>query len=109
MLEYSDRANLKAHGARTRAIAPSTFFDDAFTYHWTSPESGLPPSDQLYTARGSQGISASQEIADFMIPDLGNYTQTLLMQNNDFGDYNVYYQKRVLWTLHRSPDWDMFA
>ena len=41
-----------------------------------------------------------------MIPDLSDYTQTLLLQNSDFGDYNVYFQKRVLWTVLRMPNWD---
>ena len=90
-------------------MTPSTFFDDAFTYHWTSSESGLPPTDQLYTARGSQGLSTSKLNTDYMLPDFRNYTQTLLLQNLEFGNYNVYYEKRVLWTVLRSPAWSTGA
>ena len=40
-----------------------------------------------------------------MVTDLDNYKSTLLMKNSNFGKYNTYYQKRVLWVLKKTPDW----
>lgn len=40
------------------------------------------------------------------MPNVSNYTQTLLMQNKYFGVQNTFYQKRVLWTLQRSPPFE---
>ena len=34
-VKLSDRANLVSKNTKMRAISPSTFFDDALTYHWT--------------------------------------------------------------------------
>ena len=39
-----------------------------------------------------------------MISDLDDYMSTILMKNTGYGRYNTYYQKRVLWTLKRAPD-----
>jgi hypothetical protein len=41
-----------------------------------------------------------------MIADLSDYTETLILKNKGFGTYYGYFQKRVLWTLKRQPDWD---
>ena len=69
----SDLANLAPKITRLRAITPVAFFDDAFTYDWTDSKSGLPPTDQLYTARGSQGLSVNNKNAEYMISDLDDY------------------------------------
>ena len=45
----------------------------------------------------------------YMISDLDNYMSTILMKNTGYGRYNTYYQKRVLWTLKRAPDFQEAA
>ena len=35
---------------------------------------------------------------------MSDYRQTLLMKNEGFGEQDVYYNKRVLWTLERTPN-----
>ena len=37
-------------------INPSSLFDDNIHVHYSSPESHLPLTEQLYTARGAQGL-----------------------------------------------------
>lgn len=88
-------------------MQPSTLFDDSFSFEFFAEDhTNLAATDQLYTARGSQAVgTVSKNIVKYnMIPNLDDYTSTLLMKNEGFGKYNVYYQKRVLWTLARPPD-----
>lgn len=43
-----------------------------------------------------------------MIPSLseGDFNQTILMKIYNYGKYDVYNQKRVLWSIDRKPSWD---
>lgn len=60
-------------------------------------------TEQLYAARGVQGVGTSKKNTDQMISDLSDYKQTLLMKNKNFGAYDAYYQKRVLWAYEHPP------
>lgn len=105
-IKFSDKASLVTSSVNVRALSPSTIFDDAFVLDHYDSNTGLPPTEQLYTARGSQGLATSMNNADTMVQDLADYRQTLLLKNTGFGPNDVYYRKRVLWTIKRSPDWN---
>ena len=63
-------------------------------------------TEQLYTARGSQAVGATKKDADEMIHNIQNFTQTLLLQNNNINNINnLYYDRRVLWTFDHLPDY----
>ena len=36
-----------------QAVSPTSYIDDVILFDYLSPETGLGPSEQLYTARGA--------------------------------------------------------
>ena len=75
---------------------------------WNDPSIGLSVTEQLYTARGSQGIGTSQTTADMVGVNPKNYKDLLLLIDYGFGedpDATDYYKSRVLWTGIGQPDW----
>ena len=46
-------------------INPSSLFDDNIHVHYSSPESHLPLTEQLYTARGAQGLGVSKIVTKY--------------------------------------------
>jgi hypothetical protein len=53
MIKFSDKANLVTKLTNTKALQPSTYWDDVLSLDYYDTSSGLSISDQLYTARGS--------------------------------------------------------
>ena len=109
-IRMADRANLWAKPCAVKAVSPSQLIDDSLltVVDFEKTNITLPLSDQLYTARGSQAVGTSNAITDDLIAgDLSNYKQTMLMKNYNFGYYDTYYQRRVLWTTEGIPDYLM--
>ena len=86
-------------------VSSSRYIDEAMEMDYLSPESGLGPSEQLYTARGVQGAGILQSDAEGLNVDPSNYNSTYIMWDDNpetFGTH--YYQKRALWTVKSNPD-----
>ena len=82
-------------------MQPSSYFDDTLKMKWKDPSMGLSVTEQLYTARGSQGVGTSQAVADMVGVNPKNYKDLLLLIDYGYGeDPNAtdYYKSRVLWT-----------
>jgi len=87
-------------------VSPSSFIDTTLVMDYLSPETGLGPSEQLYTARGVQGGGIVQSDADILNVEAENYESTYLFTDLNFNRYgNRYYQKRALWTTKKAPDY----
>ena len=86
-------------------VSPSSYIDESMVMDYLAPETGLGPSEQLYTARGVQGAGILQSNADSLNVDAGNYNSTYMMWDDNpetFGTH--YFQKRALWTVRTNPD-----
>ena len=88
---WSDRANLVRAGTGISGISPAAIIDESYDFDFTQGNITLSPSEQLYTARGAQGVAAPIVNTDIMLNDVSNTTQPLLIQAVNFGLQNVYY------------------
>ena len=87
------------------AVSPSTLFDDMLSIEWKNETVGLGYSEQLYTARGSQGLGATLKSLDELKGgdfDIADYEDTLALKVY-FESFAGYNKKRILWTLDASP------
>ena len=46
-------------------MSPSSLLDDTLNLKYKDRDTGLGPTEQLYTARGAQGMGTYKEITDF--------------------------------------------
>ena len=97
------------------ALNPSSYWDDSLDINWTGDStSSLGPSETLYTARGTQGMSLYSGTVDDMgldkiiqslffksfyeSIDKDNYMSTFIFEDAGHEDYgNRAYHKRLLW------------
>ena len=92
------RDDLKGSNLRVQAVHPSKLLDESLKLEYYNRDTGLSPTEQLYTPRGGQsGGMRSTTVADAAV-DPNNYWETLLLENLNFGKTNTYYQKRVIWS-----------
>lgn len=49
------------------AVNPTSLVDDSLNISYQDPDTGLGLTEQLYTARGSQGMGTSDKIIDYGI------------------------------------------
>ena len=89
---YSDRARLVGESKipsngciGVEAIAPSILIDESLIISQYAVASGLSPSEQIYTARGSQSLGMHEQTAARAGVDPSKYWQTMLLQNLDYG------------------------
>ena len=62
---------------------------------------GLSITEQLYTARGSQGVGTSHKAANQVGADPTKSNDILILENHGFAENDSlidYYRERVLWT-----------
>ena len=69
-VKFADRANLFDIGMKFRAISVSDAFDETFDVYDYNSDTDLGLTEQLYTARGSQGLATSQKFAEKFISNL---------------------------------------
>lgn len=81
------------------ALNPSSYWDESLDINWTAdPTSSLGPSETLYTARGTQGMSLYSGTVEDMGLDKDNYMSTFIFEDEGHEDYgNRAYHKRLLW------------
>lgn len=61
------------------AVNPSSMVDDNLMFEYKDRDTGLGASEQLYTARGSQGFGTYDEITMFGV-DPSNYEDVVLIK-----------------------------
>ena len=66
-----------------RAVNPSHVIDDSIQKGHVDTETGLGLSEQLYTARGMQGMGIVHWITDDMVEDVDDYKQYMTFINTD--------------------------
>ena len=59
--------------AQLYGVQPSQNADEAFKVDWQDPTSGIGITEQLYTARGSQGIGTSVDVIKTRRVDISDY------------------------------------
>ena len=62
-------------------------------------------TDQLYTARGVQGVAMQQKWIDYLSLELDNLKSLLYLDNFTYQDFGIVeYVKRVLFTIDNYPE-----
>lgn len=62
METISDLSRMSETEVEIKGLSPSSLFDKAIYPDFSYKESGLGFTEQLYTARGSQGIGAYEDV-----------------------------------------------
>ena len=101
---WSDRANLVKAGTGIAGLSPAAILDQSFDFDFTQGNITLSPSEQLYTARGAQGVAGPIINTDIMLSDVSDTTKPLLIKTKGFGLKDVYYARRVLWSFNDRPN-----
>ena len=76
--------------------------------YWKDKLTGLSITEQLYSARGSQGVGTSHKAANQVGADPTKSNDFLILENHGFsenGSLIDYYSERVLWTDVGQPNW----
>ena len=84
-------------------ISPSKMFDEGANLAWSNHTTGLPVTDQLYTARGSQSVATTTRLVTESAFNLNNFRSTLKLENIGYGERSTKYRMRVLWTSDITP------
>ncbi len=93
-----------AEGVAISATNPSSVFDDSIVPKFMEHDTGLGFTEQLYTARGSQGFGTLYKIKSHLI-DPQRYEDTFILAYRVGWDMeNVSYDIRPLWTAKSRPD-----
>ena len=85
----SDRSRLATKKSSVQALTPSKLFDDSLNLAYVNETYALGVTEQLYTARGSQGIGISDQQLDDLEVDPTIYTETLLFENTNYDGYST--------------------
>ena len=88
-----------------QGVTPSAIVDDSLKLSYFDQDTGLSPTEQLYTARGSQSAAVRQTTIDKVGIDPSNYWDSLLLENTGYGNENTYYQKRAIWTTENKMEY----
>lgn len=103
----SDNARLNNLDVGFYGVQPSIF--DATVPEFLrlsfKSDSTLSIGEQLYTAKGSQGVGTGQYAIDFLKTDLTNPLSTMLVQtySNTKDKPNKYFRKRPIWAATMAP------
>ena len=57
------------------AVQPSVQLDELLKIGWYSTDSGLSPTQQLYTAKGSQGFGTNKAIIEDLFVDTSEISE----------------------------------
>ena len=68
----SELSRLSSHDAGIYAINPNSLMDDGLMISYHDHDTSLGETEQLYTARGSQGFGTYDEITEYGV-DPSNY------------------------------------
>ena len=64
------------------AVQPSAQLDDLLKIGWYSTDSELSPTQQLYTARGSQGFGTNKAVIEDLFVDTKDFQETVLFETS---------------------------
>mmetsp|Transcript_27504 Transcript_27504/g.36782 ORF Transcript_27504/g.36782 Transcript_27504/m.36782 type:complete len:104 (-) Transcript_27504:602-913(-) len=78
-------------------------FDDNIGVEYSNPDTGLSYTEQLYTARGSQGIGTFKKVTSFGV-EPENYKDVLAYLQSQNEVDPIEYQLRPLWTTKIMPN-----
>ena len=84
-------------------INPSAMFDKKSILDWRNRETDLSPSEQLYTARGSQSVATTAKLITDTSFNLKNFKNTLKLDDMGYGKHGTKYRMRVIWTAKTIP------
>ena len=95
-------------------MQPAVLLDRIFEIDIYSTDSDLGPTEQLYTAKGSQGVGVNKLVIDDTFLDTSEYSSTVILKTNqvieetdrdtetDKPSYAFY--KRPLWAFKNAPE-----
>ena len=98
-------SGLLAFDVNPKGISPSEFYDSNTSIVYSDPDTGLGISEQLYTAKGAQGVAYSQAQADNVYIEPGNDESLFLLAVYGLDYGNRAYKERSLWTTDGKPSW----
>ena len=77
-MHVENLAGFGGHHAYPYGISPSSYFDETFQLYYVA-DTGLGPSETLYTARGSQGMGLKSSRVEDMEMDTSDFKSTFLL------------------------------
>ena len=84
-------------------VSPTEIMANTVNLEYVSPESGLLPTEQLYTARGSQGAGVASYYASLVSAKPDVYNSTYLLKNSNVDPSGtLYFKYRPLFTYARA-------
>ena len=86
----SDRSRLVTNKSSVQALSPSRLLDESLSLAYVDESCDLGVTEQLYTARGSQGIGISNKQVQDIGVDPALYTDTLLFENTNYEGFSTH-------------------
>ena len=100
-----DNSMIKSHKCYYIGINVSTMYDDSVDITAWNVDTGLEPSEVLYTAKGSQGLSISDKAQEKFSLTMDDYAETFTyinkgkyIEDDQEVDFRVSYLQRPLFS-----------
>ena len=61
-------------------VQPAGILDSTFEIDWFGTDSGLGPTEQLYTAKGSQDVGVNKPVIENTFLDTSDYKSTVILK-----------------------------
>ena len=113
---HADTANQYSVFSYTNGVSPSSYLDSQIAAEWQTDRTGLGLTEQLYTARGSQGEGLEKKWADLVLANPADEKSLFLQQIKWGSDGNFAIPVRPLFTAKYVPKfmywrstWDSWA
>ena len=101
----SDRSRLVTKKSSAQALTPSKLFDESLKLAYRNETYELGVTEQLYTARGEQGVGISDQLLESIDVDPTDYTETILFETTNYGGYSTRMLQRPLFSIDHKPDY----
>ena len=99
----NSQARIYEEKVYVRAVNPSSMLDNTFMIDYRDRDTALSYTEQLYTARGAQGMGTWKAVKQFGV-DPSNYEDLTMIIYNKGGVQNANYKVRTLFTTKNWPD-----
>ena len=99
----SELSRIKDENAGTFAVNPTSLIDDGVMIAYHDRDTALGVSEQLYTARGSQGLGTYDRIRKFGV-DPSNYEDLAMLLYRQENVQTANYKVRPIFTTKANPD-----
>ena len=100
---HADTANQYSVFSYTNGVSPSSYLDSQIAAEWQTDRTGLGLTEQLYTARGSQGEGLEKKWADLVLANPADEKSLFLQEITRGWDGNFAIPVRPLFTAKYVP------